>query len=232
MTEDRRSDQIAARLVRVRRQIADAAVESGRDVAAVTLVGVTKTFPADDADRLVALGVTDLGESRDQEARVKAASVGGARWHFIGRLQRNKAVSVASYADVVHSVDRLELATALGAAAERAGRFLDVFCQVSIDGDPGRGGTPAAGLAALADAVAEQPRLRLAGLMAVPPLGADADSAYARLADIAVVLRRDHPDATGLSAGMSGDFSAAIRHGATHVRIGSALLGGRPPVVR
>ena len=198
----------------------------------MTLVAVTKTFPVPDVRRLLALGVTDIGENRDQEARVKAAAVPEARWHFVGRLQRNKCRSVASYAALVHSVDRAELVAALDAGVGRAGRApLDVLIQVSVDADPGRGGTLPADVPRLAAAVAAAAGLRLTGVMAVAPFGADPLPAFAALAEVAADLRRDHPGATIVSAGMSGDLEAALRCGATHVRIGTALLGGRTPPV-
>jgi hypothetical protein len=226
---DPRTGQIAASLAAVRERIAAAASAAGRDPGELTLVAVTKTFPVEDARRLVELGVTDLGEARDQEARVKAAELTGPRWHFIGRLQRNKAGSVAAYAAVVHTVDRPELVSALARGAERADRELDVLVQVSLDGDPDRGGAPAADVGALADAAAATGRLHVRGVMAIAPLGADPDPAFVELARVADRLRAAHPGATVLSAGMSGDLEAAVRHGATHLRIGTALLGGRPP---
>jgi pyridoxal phosphate enzyme (YggS family) len=186
---------------------------------------------------LAELGVTDLGESRDQEAAGKVAEfrslIAGpadrVRWHFIGRLQSNKARSVARYADVVHSLDRPALVEALAQGARQAGRRLDVLVQVSLDGDSDRGGSLMADAAALADQVAAAQGLRLAGVMAIAPLGVDADEAFASLAGFAEEVRARHPRADIISAGMSGDLEAAIRHGATHVRIGTALLGRRPP---
>lgn len=234
---DPRSVQLAANLQAVRRRVAAACSAAGRRETDVTLVAVTKTFPAADVARLAALGVGDFGENRDQEARAKAAAVPAVRWHFVGRLQRNKCRSVVGYADAVHSVDRPELAELLAREAERAGRRLAVFVQVSLDpaggGRPGeRGGVAPAGLDALADLVAGSPALRLLGVMAVAPPGTDPDDAYARLAGLAERLRATHPGADRLSAGMSGDLEAAIRHGATHLRIGTALLGGRAAVLR
>ncbi|WP_405090521.1 YggS family pyridoxal phosphate-dependent enzyme [Micromonospora sp. NBC_01392] len=234
-----RRAELAAGLARVRARIADACVAAGRHADEVTLVAVTKTYPAADVVALAGLGVTDVGENRDQEAAGKAAAVADAgavpRWHFIGQLQRNKARSVVRYADVVQSVDSVRLAVALDAAATGArDRPLDVLVQVSVDGDPARGGAlpgvadPERGLDPVAAAVAGAGGLRLAGLMAVAPLGWEPDRAFARLAEVAARLRADHPGATVLSAGMSGDLESAIGHGATHVRVGSALLGMRP----
>lgn len=234
-----RRAELAAGLARVRARIADACAAAGRQRDEVTLVAVTKTYPAADVVALAGLGVTDVGENRDQEAAPKAEAVAGAgaapRWHFIGQLQRNKARSVVRYADVVQSVDSVRLAAALDAAAGAVrDRPLDVLVQVSIDGDPARGGAlpgaadPQRGLDPVAAAVAGADGLRLAGLMAVAPLGWEPDRAFARLAEVAAALRADHPGATVLSAGMSGDLESAIGHGATHVRVGSALLGMRP----
>ncbi len=164
----------------------------------VALVVVTKTWPASDVRLLADLGVTDVAENRDQEARPKHAECAdlGLRWHFVGQLQRNKARHVVSYADVVESVDRPELATALDHAAGEAGRRVDVLLQVDLADppQPHRGGVTPAGLAALADLVADRcPALRLTGLMAVAPLEVDARAAFARLADVAADLRRDAP---------------------------------------
>lgn len=227
---DPRTAEIAGNLAAVRQRIGAAARDAGRDPAELTLVAVTKTFPVEDARRLVELGVTELGEARDQEARVKARELPDPRWHFIGRLQRNKATSVASYAAVVHTVDRPELVRSLAAGVERAGRdVLEVLVQVSLDGDPDRGGALPDDVGALADAAAGAGGLRVAGVMAIAPLAADPDAAFARLARVAERLRLDHPGATVVSAGMTADLEAAVRHGATHLRIGTALLGGRPP---
>jgi len=234
---DRRAE-LAAGLAQVRARIADACADAGRDRADVTMIAVTKTYPASDVLALAGLGVTDVGENRDQEAAGKAAEVAAAgvspRWHFIGQLQRNKARSVVRYADVVHSVDSVRLARALASAAADRERPLDALVQVSIDGDPDRGGAlpgsadPGAGLEPVAEAVAGALALRLAGLMAVAPLGWEPERAFARLAEVAESFRALHPGATALSAGMSGDLEIAIRYGATHVRVGSALLGMRP----
>ena len=232
--EDRRAARLAANLAAVRERIAAACVAAGRWPGDVTLIAVTKTFPVEDVRRLVALGVTDFGENRDQEARSKAAAVPGVRWHFVGRLQRNKARSVASYADVVHSVDRAELVDTLEtASAGVRDHPLTVLVQVNLDADldPRRGGVRPVDVPALADRIAIADHLHLAGVMAVAPLGEQADAAFARLAEVSARLRTVHPDAAMVSAGMSGDFEAAVRHGATHTRVGTALLGGRGSLV-
>jgi pyridoxal phosphate enzyme (YggS family) len=194
---------------------------------------VSKTWPADAVRAVAALGQVDFGENRVQELLGKAAELADLplRWHVIGQLQRNKAAAVARLGAVVHSVDRTALAAALARAAESAGRRLDVLLQVDLGGPAGeeaaRGGVSADDVPALADAVAELPDLRLRGLMAVAPRGEDPAPAFARLAALAERLRADHPDATELSAGMSGDLEQAIAAGATLVRVGTAIFGER-----
>jgi pyridoxal phosphate enzyme (YggS family) len=232
-----RQAEIRERLAAIEARIAAACAAAGRARADVTLVAVTKTWPASDVAALLAAAPDaprDLGEARDQEAARKArelaaAGVSGLRWHFVGRLQTNKARSVASYADVVHSVDRLPLVAALGDGSRRAGRELAVLLQLSLDGDPSRGGALPEDVPALADAAAAEEGLRPVGVMAVAPRGADPAESFARLAAAAERLRRDYPDATWVSAGMSGDLEQAVAAGATHLRVGSALFGGRPP---
>ncbi|GIH04767.1 YggS family pyridoxal phosphate enzyme [Rhizocola hellebori] len=210
----------------VRSRIAAACASAGRDPSSVTLIAVTKTYPVSDVRHLLSLGVTDFGENRDQEAAPKAAEVPEGTWHFIGQLQRNKARSVVTYASMVHSVDSPELAKALG--ERRQGTPLEVLIQVSLDDDPQRGGVPPGELTKVADAVLAMDSLRLRGLMAVAPLNDDPGVAFARLERYSRMFQLDHPDATVLSAGMSEDLVEAIACGATHVRIGSALLGKRP----
>ncbi len=232
MPDPGRAEAVARGLEAVRARVASASARAGRDVGEVTLVVVTKTYPADDVRLLAGLGVRDVGENRDQEASAKAADTAdlGLRWHFIGRLQSNKARSVARYASLVHSVDRPSLAEALARAAQGQDRVLDCLVQVSLDGDTSRGGAVVDDVPALADAVAARPSLRLRGVMAVAPLGADPRAAFAVLPGLLDRLRADHPTADLLSAGMSGDLEAAVEHGATHLRVGSAVLGARPPL--
>ena len=229
-----RADVLAANLDVVRRRIAAACAEAGRPEDDVSLVVVTKFFPASDVRLLADLGVTDVGENRHQEAEVKAAECAdlGLRWHFIGGLQSNKTAAVAAYADVVESVDRAKLVAPLSRGAHSRGHEVDVLLQVSLDppGAGNRSGADPDALADLAARVEEAGMLRLRGLMAVAPLGEEPDVAFARLADVRASVVRDHPEATTLSAGMSGDLEAAVRHGATHVRVGSAVLGERPAV--
>lgn len=226
-----RREQIATGLERTRARIERACEAAARDPGEVTLVVVTKTFPASDVRLLHELGVRDVGENRHPEAGDKAAACADLdlRWHFVGQLQTNKARVVATYADVVHSVDRARLVTALAKGVPDA-RMLDCLVQVSLDLPPaaGRGGAMPSDVAAIADAIAADDALRLRGVMAVAPLGVDPDEAFARLRDVSAALRERWPSAGAISAGMSGDLEAAVRLGATHVRVGSAILGTRP----
>jgi pyridoxal phosphate enzyme (YggS family) len=232
-----RRAEISDNLSVVRRRITDACAAAGRDAGEVTLVAVTKTYPTSDVLHLLRLGVPDIGENRDQEAAPKAAEVASVgevcRWHFIGQLQRNKCRSVARYATLVHSVDRTELVDELARVRRRmiddgsADGRLGILLQVSLDESTGRGGAVPEKLSALAEYTAGHTELELRGLMAVAPLDKSAESAFSRLWSLSSELRVRYPTATLVSAGMSGDLDAAIAFGATHVRIGSALLGKR-----
>jgi len=228
-----RGIELAEGLHRTRERLESAARAAGRNPDELTLVVVTKFFPASDVAILHDLGVRDVGENRDQEASAKASQLSelpDLHWHFIGQLQTNKAKSVAGYADTVHSVDRTRLVDALGQAAAQHDRELGCFVQVDLGrGEAaGRGGAVGEESFRVADAVADHPNLRLRGLMAVAPLGAEPAAAFAELAATAERLRTLHPDAVDLSAGMSSDLEAAVAAGATHLRVGSAILGSRP----
>jgi pyridoxal phosphate enzyme (YggS family) len=242
-----RADELAANLRSVQERIARACDVCGRSLDEITLVVVSKFFPAQDAARLVELGVRDLGENRDQEASAKAAELKAlvhpevlaqTRMHFIGQVQTKKARSVARYADVVQSVDRPKLVRALdravGAAIEAGERtaHLDVTVQLDLEEGEraGRGGVAPGEALALADLVAQSEHLRLNGVMAVAPPGLDDAArmaAFERIAATAQQIRATHPDADWISAGMSGDLEDAIAVGATHLRVGSAILGSR-----
>jgi PLP dependent protein len=232
-----RREEIAAGLARVRARVAAACEDVGRTVSEITIIAITKTRPASDIALLRELGVTDVGENRDQEAVPKAAECArlgmtDLTWHFVGQLQTNKTSSVVRYANVVHSVDRVRLVRALGRHAIRAGRTVTCLVQVSLDADPSRGGAPADQVPGVADAVAGQDGLVLGGVMAVAPLDEPPAAAFGKLADVAAAVRAAHPDATMISAGMSADLEQAIAFGATHLRVGTALLGARRAFVR
>ncbi|RLV55914.1 YggS family pyridoxal phosphate-dependent enzyme [Aeromicrobium phragmitis] len=234
-----RRAELAARLEAVEQQIAQACAAAGRERDEITLVAITKTYPASDVALLADLGVTDVGENRHPEARDKLeefeqllpAGAAPPRMHFVGGLQTNKAGAVARYADVVHSVDRPKLARSLARGAEAAGRVLDCLVQIDFGGDDaGRAGVLPEGVDDLADLIAASDSLRLRGVMTVAPLGQDPEPHFAHLAEIAERIRTRHETADIISAGMSGDFAAAVRHGATHLRIGRSILGERPPL--
>ncbi len=228
-----RRAELQANLQAVQERIAAACLAAGRSPGSVRLLPVTKTFPVSDLELLVGLGCTDVGESRDQEAREKRALMSSpVRWHMIGQVQRKKARQVVQWADVIESVDRAELADALSAGAVASGRSVEVLIQLSLDpaAQEGRGGVQPDALLTLADHVQGLPGLRLAGVMAVAPLGADPIAAFTAMAHAHAALLTMAPQATTVSAGMSGDLEAAIACGATQVRIGGAILGNRPPL--
>jgi len=218
--------ELAERYAAVTAGIAEACAAAGRAPEEITLVVVTKFHPAQLIRELVELGARHVGENRHQDAAPKAAELADLplTWHFVGQLQSNKAKAVARYADVIHSVDRASLVTAL-AGAERA---VDVFLEVNLTDDPGRGGVAPSEVERLAEQVLATERLRLRGVMGVAPLDEDARSAFARLRAIGERVRTIAPHATDLSAGMSGDYAEAIAEGATHLRIGTAITGKRP----
>jgi hypothetical protein len=233
-----REEALAATLAAVHRRLERACEAAGRQPDELTLVVVTKNFPASDVLALHRLGVRDFGENRDQEAGPKFAEVRAAladehdlTLHFIGRLQSNKAGHVAAYADVVQSLDRAKLVAALDRGAHAADRDLDVLLQVSLDGDTSRGGALPEDVPGLADAVASHGMLRLRGVMAVAPLGMEPSAAFARLRAVADDIRDRHAGATWVSAGMSGDLEEAVLSGATHLRVGTAILGSRPSLL-
>ncbi len=235
MEPDARRAEITANLAVLEERVAAACRDAGRSRDEVTVIAVTKTFPASDVVHLHALGMRDVGENRADEAddkahRCRAAGATDLRWHFVGQLQTNKAGIVARCCDVVQSVDRPRLVTALERAGERAGRRLGCLVQVDLSGEPGRGGAAPDDVSSLAEAITAADHLDLAGMMTVAPLGADPAEAFARLAVLADELRTAYPHAGVVSAGMSGDLEAAISYGATHLRVGTALLGSRPPL--
>ncbi|GHG28945.1 YggS family pyridoxal phosphate-dependent enzyme [Streptomyces albogriseolus] len=233
-----REEELAANLARVEERIAAACDAAGRGRDEVTLVVVTKTWPASDVRVLSGLGVRHVAENRDQDAAPKAAACADLPlvWHFVGQLQTNKVRSVVGYADVVQSVDRARLVSALSKEAVRAGREVGCLVQVAFDagadGRGERGGVAPSGVAELADLVAGAEGLRLDGLMTVAPLTGEyagrQQAAFERLMDLSTDLRRTHPAANMVSAGMSADLEQAVAAGATHVRVGSAVLGVRP----
>ncbi|NEB14473.1 YggS family pyridoxal phosphate-dependent enzyme [Streptomyces coelicoflavus] len=233
-----RKQEIAANLAAVEERITAACAAAGRPREEVTLIVVTKTYPADDVRILSELGVRHVAENRDQDAAPKAAACSDLplSWHFVGQLQTNKVRSVVGYADVVQSVDRARLVTALSKEAVRAGREVGCLLQVALDAGEGgrgeRGGVSPDGIEELADLVAGSEGLRFDGLMTVAPLTGEyagrQRAAFEHLMDLSTCVRRTHPAATMVSAGMSADLEQAVAAGATHVRVGTAVLGVRP----
>ena len=238
-----REQELRQSLAAVRRRLANAAEAAGRDVGDIELLPITKFFPAGDVVLLHRLGCEAVGESRDQEATQKIEEVRGIdggdalRWHMVGRIQRNKARSVAQWAYAAHSVDSPKVIAALDRAAVEAlegGRrneALRVYLQVSLDGDETRGGVDVAAtgrIDELCGAMHEAPGLRFVGLMAIPPRDADPATAFARLRQERERVQTAYQQRLELSAGMSGDLEAAVEHGSTCVRVGTALMGSRP----
>ena len=214
-----RIDEISANLEIVKSKIAAVASHP------VTLIAVTKTFPVSDAQILQQLGVADFGENRDSEGAEKSQLVVG-NWHFQGQIQSNKLKSITSWASVIHSLDDPRHFEMIEKVAPHP---LSIFLQVSLDGAHHRGGAGVDQLYQLAEKVSASATHTLAGLMSVPPVGMDPEKAYSQLALIHTEFMNRFPNAKSLSAGMSGDYETAITHGATHVRVGSSILGSRSP---
>jgi pyridoxal phosphate enzyme (YggS family) len=229
-----RLSEIQSNLEIIQSRIESACTVAGRDISEITLIAVTKTYPASDVDLLIQLGIENVGENRDQEASAKKLEVKSEfKWHFIGQLQSNKAKSVVNYADLIHSVDRWSLAKEIQKSAQGKDKVQQVLIQVDLDQsgpDPTRGGIWPAELRELAQLINQASHLELKGLMSVAPLGEKPELAFARLKEIRVDFLKENPGAQILSAGMSDDLESAILHGATHLRIGSALLGERPKI--
>jgi pyridoxal phosphate enzyme (YggS family) len=189
----------------------------------VTLIVVTKTYPVSDVRILSELGVKNFGENRNEEGLAKSEEI-DARWHYQGEIQSRKLRDIAGWADVVHSLDTASHIEKLSSVTSKP---IDIFLQLSLDGDPSRGGVMESELPALADIALESSQLNLAGLMCVPPVATDPKTAFTEIAAIHRRFISRYPGASSLSAGMSGDFEIAIDCGATHIRVGSSILGSR-----
>ena len=227
MSQIDRKAELSRSLTDVRDRIAEATTKASRKPEEVTLVVVTKTYPVSDVEILHGLGVTDFGENRSAEGLEKSSLV-RAHWHFQGQIQSNKIAAISSWAQTVHSLDDLShVAKFDRAVGEIPGKRLRVFIQLSLDGDTSRAGVSGDELLTLGQALIASKHLDLAGLMVVPPVHAEPERAFAEVAAIAANFRRQFPMAESLSAGMSGDFEIAIAYGATHIRVGSQILGPR-----
>ena len=219
--------EIAHALKSVEDRIVEAATKAGRARNEITLIAVTKTYPASDVEILRNLGVQNFGENRNEEGVAKSALVSGT-WHFQGQVQSRKLRDIASWATYIHSLDSADHIEKLSRIATEIGKEISIFLQLSLDGAPGRGGVVASELRALADSVANLPQIKLVGLMCVPPVELEHERAFSEIADIHQGFLANFPTATFLSAGMSSDYEVAITHGATHLRVGSQILGSRP----
>jgi len=221
------SPSLAERLEEVRAGIVAAAAEAGRKVDDITMIVVTKFYPASLVRELYALGVREVGENRHQEAQAKAAELADldVGWNFIGQLQSKKAKQVRAYAHSVHSLDRASVIEALGSSD---GTTIECFVQLNLTDDPGRGGVQPAELERTTELVLATPGLELLGVMAVAPVGEEPRPAFVRVREASERMQRLAPGAHYISTGMSGDYREAILEGATHLRIGSAITGNRP----
>ncbi len=227
MSDLDRTAQLSLSLADVNSRIIEATRKASRNAEEVTLIAVTKTYPVSDVEILHRLGVSNFGENRSAEGVEKSALV-KAHWHFQGQIQSNKIAAISSWAQTVHSLDDLShVAKFDRAVGEISGKRLNIFIQVSLDGDTSRAGVNGEELLALAHAVVASQHLDLVGLMVVPPVQAEPAKAFAEVAEVASRFRQEFPMAQSLSAGMSGDYEIAIAHGATHIRVGSQILGTR-----
>ena len=225
-----RKDQILSNLESVKEKISAAAQEAGRAPSEITLIAVTKTFPVSDLEILYELGVRNFGENRDQEAAPKVSALpADITWHFQGGIQSNKLKSISMWASVIHSVDKFKYAQMISQFS--VGKTKEIFIQVSLDTLPqSREGVDPADLMQLAEQIMSLPNLEVKGLMAVAPLDQPTEQAFVRLQQIQQKFIQLYPAASSLSSGMSGDYELAISLGATHVRIGSSILGNRSPI--
>jgi len=225
-----RKDQILSNLESVKEKISAAAQAAGRSPSEITLIAVTKTFPVSDLEILYELGVRNFGENRDQEAAPKVSALpADITWHFQGGIQSNKLKSISNWASVIHSVDKFEYALMISQFS--VGKTKEIFIQVSLDTLPqSREGVDPADLMQLAEQIMSLPNLEVKGLMAVAPLDQPTEQAFVRLQQIQQKFIQLYPAASSLSSGMSGDYELAISLGATHVRIGSSILGNRSPI--
>jgi pyridoxal phosphate enzyme (YggS family) len=243
MTATEREIELAQALDAVRSRLERAAHACGRNVDEIELLPITKFFPATDVLILSRLGCRAFGESREQEASNKVhevAAIGDGpqiRWHMVGRIQRNKARSIAQWAYAAHSVDTAKVIAALDRSASAAladghrREPVKTYIQVSLDGDEARGGVDIGKpdvVDELCAAVHSADALELVGLMAIPPRDADPDEAFALLAEERKRVQTSYLQPLGLSAGMSSDLESAVKHGSTCVRVGTALMGPRP----
>jgi pyridoxal phosphate enzyme (YggS family) len=191
-----------------------------------TLIVVTKTYPVSDVKILAQLGVENFGENRSSEGLEKSGSV-SAHWHYQGEIQSKKIREILSWSDCIHSLDNLGHAEKLERALIESGGEVDLFLQLSLDGDPQRGGLQESELFEMAQVLSKMTHINLLGIMSVPPVSLEPELAFSQIAAIHQRFVGEYPSSSSLSAGMSGDYLIALDHGATHIRVGSKILGSR-----
>jgi pyridoxal phosphate enzyme (YggS family) len=221
-----RAQEVASNLNSVEERINGACRAANRERSSVKLIAVTKTYPSSDVEILRSLGVTNFGENRDDEGAKKSQAV-DAHWHFQGQIQSKKLRSISSWAHTIHSIDNLEHLDKLNRSLAETGKSIEIFLQLSLDSDPHRGGVGVEEILSLATSAMALEQVTLAGLMCVPPADWEYEMAFDLIAQKAQLFAQHFPASTSISAGMSGDFETAIRYGATHIRIGSQILGSR-----
>lgn len=223
---------LAERYRSVLANIERAAADAGREESSVHLIVVSKNHPASLVSELAQLGQKSFGENRDQEASKKAAELDAAGleldWHFVGQLQTNKVKSVLEYASTIHSIDRPSLVSELSKQLQKQEKRIDGFIELNLTDDPGRGGVAPSELLSLAELVLKVDQINLLGVMAVAGLGKDPAEEFERALDLSAQLQTVAAGADQLSMGMSEDYEIAIKLGATHIRVGSAITGPRP----
>lgn len=221
-----RAQELASNLNSAEERIEASCRAANRDRSSVTLIAVTKTYPSSDVELLRSLGITNFGENRDDEGAEKSQAV-DAHWHFQGQIQSKKLRSISSWARTIHSIDNSEHLQKLNRCLIETGKKIEIFLQLSLDADPLRGGVGVEEIFTLATSAMALEQINLAGLMCVPPPHWEIEMAYTQIAQKAQLFAQRFPASTAISAGMSGDFETAVRYGATHIRVGSQILGSR-----
>ena len=217
MSTQQRREEIQVNLEKVRKEI---------EPFHPTLIVVTKTYPISDVQILSELGVSDFGENRSSEGLEKAAAI-SATWHYQGEVQTKKVREILSWASTIHSIDQVKHLEKCDVFAAETSSSIDIFLQLSLDGDPERGGADREELLEMAERASSLAHVNLLGIMCVPPVNAELTAAYSELSEFHQKFRMDFPESPALSAGMSGDYMIALEHGATHIRVGSSILGAR-----
>lgn len=212
-----RAEELAANLSQLQTEISS---------YSPTLIAVTKTYPVSDIEILYDCGLRNFGENRSSEGLAKSTAI-PASWHYQGEIQSKKIREITSWADCIHSLDEAKHAEKISNCMVEQGGEIDLFLQLSLDGDPSRGGVVESDLFLLAHHVNQLPGINLLGIMSVPPVDLAAGEAFQRISQVHLRFKGEFPSAPYLSAGMSGDYMVALSYGATHIRVGSKILGAR-----